>query len=136
MTASYIARPDTAFSASPNRGRHRPREQSKSHLAFIRQCRCASCGSRRNVEAAHLRMANLAHGKAEPGSHKPSDCWVTPLCDWCHRISPDAQHVVGEAVFWERLGIDPFALCLSLWRASGDDDVAETIIQNARKRPA
>jgi hypothetical protein len=63
---------------------------------------------------------------------KPDDCWTTPLCPDHHLTGEAAQHRGNELKFWQRLGIDPFALALSLWRASGDDELAFMILREAK----
>lgn len=134
MTRAFqIRRPDTAFATAPIKGARRPRQKDDKHLDFIRGLPCCVCGSRKGVEAAHLRMASRIHGKAETGAGvKPDDVWVTPLCAEHHRTGKDAQHNIGEEAFWAKHGIDPFALCLSLMIATGDQDRAEAIIQTVR----
>lgn len=115
----------------------RPRVKDDKHLRFIRTLPCCVCGSRYQIEAAHLRQSSAAHGKLEPGiAAKPDDKWTTPLCNGHHQSHPDAQHRIGEEAFWEMHGIDPFALCLALYEASGDSERAEQIIRNARGRYA
>lgn len=52
-------------------------------------------------------------------AEKPSDCWTVPLCGYHHRTGADAQHFVGEKIFWQLRGIDPFALAMKLWEQSG-----------------
>lgn len=58
---------------------------------------------------------------------KPDDDWVTPLCPDHHLNGPDAQHSGNELEFWERHGINPFALCLSLRRAFLNEDQAAAL---------
>ena len=65
---------------------------------------------------------------------KPDDCWVVPLDSGCHRTNADSQHAGSEVAFWDRHGIDPFMLALSLHAASGDVERGELIIQEARAR--
>ncbi len=50
---------------------------------------------------------------------KPDDAKATPLCVWHHRESPQAQHNMGEAEFWERHGLDPFVIAAKLYAAYG-----------------
>jgi hypothetical protein len=72
----------------------------KEHREWIASLPCCSCGSLRDVVAAHLRI-DTDGGTAL----KPSDWWTLPLCDACHHV----QHQSGERTFWE--GDDPWALC-------------------------
>ena len=130
MAGFTVVRPDTAFANAAPKGKKRPREHDRDHLAMIRQLPCCVCGTRKSVEAAHLRMSNALLGKAEPGiAAKPDDAWALPLCDGHHRTYPDSQHNIGEEKFWEKNSIDPFYLCLALWKARGDDILMESIIR-------
>lgn len=126
-----LVRPATAFSLSPAKGRKRPRMKVAAHLKAIRACPCCACLSFKQIEAAHIRMPSLVHGKAEAGiGAKPDDSWVVPLCAEEHR----EQHKLGEPLFWANIGIDPFVLALALWRASGDADVMEQIVREVHAR--
>lgn len=137
MVGYRIVRPDTAFAAAPAAGRRRPREMHTKHLAFIRSLPCCVCGAHKQVESAHVRMASAIHGKRASGmGEKPDDTWVVPLCAHHHRTAPDAQHAVGEVAFWSAHGIDPLALALALWCATGDEQRAESIISETRARAA
>lgn len=135
MSAWRIERPETAFSIAPSKGRRRPRKMDRAHLAFIRGLPCCICGTRTRIEAAHIRMASARHGKRETGiGEKPSDEWSAPLCARHHQEDQEAQHRIGEAAFWSKHGIDPFALALALWCATGDEERAEAIVEHARAR--
>lgn len=119
-----FVRPDTAFSLTRSKTK-RPRIEDGKHLKFIRELPCCICGTRKNVEAAHVRLASLAYGKPETGmGTKPHDRWTTSLCADHHR----EQHSMGEAVFWKRYGIDPCLLAVKLWSATGQEEEAETIL--------
>lgn len=130
MTIAYkIARPDTAFSVGRPSTRKRPRDENGTHLKFIRGLPCAACGTRRNIEAAHIRMASMVHGKRETGkAEKPDDKFALPLCQMHH----NEQHTVGEVLFWGTEKINPCDLALRLWGCTGDDETAEAILRNAR----
>ena len=133
MSAYRIQRPETAFSLDPSRKNRGGRREERDHLSFIRKLPCVICGKRMGVEAAHLRMASPVHGKGVTGmGTKPSDCWTTPLCAEHHRTDADSQHNGSEADFWDRHGIDPFALATSLYAQSGNEEAAELIIQAAK----
>ena len=135
MSAFRIERPATAFSAAPSKGARRPRRFHDNHLRFIRSLPCCVCGSRKFVEAAHVRMASAIHGKRETGTgQKPDDCWSAPLCAEHHRTGPEAQHALGEQEFWNRNKIDPCGLALALWCATGDEERAEAVINETRAR--
>lgn len=126
-TAQRLIHQPTAFSLSNTKTR-RPRVEDRKHLEFIRSLRCCICGTHKQVEAAHVRIASLAHGKRECGkAEKPDDKWTTPLCASHHR----EQHDIGEHDFWKRYGLDPFLISLSLWGATGRGEEAEEIVRQA-----
>lgn len=104
-----------------------PRQEDPKHLAFVRTRNCCACKRPGPSEAAHIRMACLARGKEYTGkAEKPDDKWTVPLCAYCHRTGLLAQHNVGEVEFWKRVGRDPFAIALMLWRGSGGEERAAT----------
>ena len=129
MTAQRIIRPATAFSVASTKQR-RPRERDNEHLAFIRSLRCCLCG-KPNPDPAHIRSASATYGKRETGgAEKASDKWTVPLC----REEHDEQHAAGnELLWWASKGIDPFALALALYACSGDDEIAQGILQSNRR---
>lgn len=134
MTAYRFVRPDTAFTGGPKKTR-RTRDLQRGHLKFIRSLPCCVCGSRKQVEAAHVRMPSAEHGKPETGKGaRPDDQWTVPLCRGHHQDLPDAQHRMGEAAFWGRHGTNPVVLALSLWCATGDEERAEAIIKESIAR--
>ncbi len=45
----------------------------------------------------------------------------------------DEQHSMSEADFWMALNIDPLALSLALFNATGDEERAEQIIRAHRE---
>jgi hypothetical protein len=94
-------------------------DSDAGYLALVRQCPCLHCGME-PCEAAHLRMASAAFGKASGLGKKPADRWALPLCAEHHRLARDAQHNRGEAEFWTELGINPLLACERLWAARGD----------------
>lgn len=127
-TAFQINRPPTAFSTSPVKGKRRPRITDEQHLKWIRTLPCLITGAR-PVDPAHIRFAAPAYGKRETGGgEKSSDRWVVPLC----RDKHDEQHKMDERAFWARYAIDPCRVALALWSATGDDDLAEVILNEAR----
>lgn len=122
-----IVRPLTAFSVRGSR--KRPRIENKNHLSFIRSLPCAVCGTRRNVEAAHVRMGNPLYGKPAAGmGEKPDDKFSLALCRRHH----DEQHSMNEADFWMALDLDPLRLALALFDSTGDQERAEQIIRSHR----
>lgn len=131
MTGQRIIRPATAFSISPVKGQKRPRVKDGEHLAFIRTLKCCICG-KPGPDPAHIRSANPLYGKRETGGgERPSDKFTVPLCRHHH----DEQHNTGDEMkFWDFHGIDPFGLALALHHATGDDDVAEGILQSHMRK--
>jgi len=127
MTAQRIIRPATAFSVASAKQR-RPRQEDKDHLSFLRGLHCCLCGAP-GPDAAHIRAESSVHGKQESGlQRKPGDKWVVPLCGAHH----DEQHQGNELLFWAKHGIDPFTLALALYGATGDEEIAEAILQSNR----
>lgn len=120
-----IIRPATAFSVSSTKQK-RQRVTDGAHLAFIRTLKCCICGAQ-GPDAAHIRSKNALFGKPETGmQQKASDKWTVPLC----RAHHDEQHKTGnELLWWASKRIDPFGLALALYAATGDDDIAESILQ-------
>ncbi len=105
----------------------RPRIEDKDHLSLIRQLPCLIC-KRHPVEAAHIRMGSKRHGKRQTGTaERPSDMWTLPLCSEHHRTSKQAQHVIGEELFWKRRGINPFEVALSLYCADSLEVMLEIV---------
>lgn len=95
-------------------------DQDPGYLALVRECPCLKCGLDPAGTAAHLRINSALYNKRQAMAKKPNDSWVTPLCSSCHTNDHDAQHRVGEEVFWERLGINPFLACQRLYAARAD----------------
>lgn len=127
MKAGRIPIADTAFSVA--RQKKSPRVENGQHLKEIRGLPCCVCGTRKEIEAAHIRMANRRLGKLEAGmGAKPDDSWSVPLCSGHHRLFPASQHNAGEAIFWNSHNVDPFLLALALWRASGRTGEMEIIV--------
>jgi hypothetical protein len=99
-----------------------PRQQKDDvdYLALIRQLPCLHCGMEPCYEAAHVRLASAAFGKASGLGKKPPDRWALPLCPDHHRLARDCQHNQGEQMFWARLGINPLIVCGRLYAQRGD----------------
>lgn len=91
-----------------------PRIFDSAYLAFIRRQPCCICGDDTNVEAAHLRVGSIPHGKTYGALQmKSSDIWAVPLCRRHHC----EQHAAGnELVWWASRGINPFELSLTYQR--------------------
>lgn len=92
-----------------------PRLLDPGFLAFLRLQRCCCCGKYPPVEAAHIRIGLFAKGM------KPHDKHAVPLCGWCHRQSPYAQHAMNETEFWARWGLDPFDIAAKFYAEYGGD---------------
>ena len=134
MTAFRIQRPDTAFSLDRDRKSRTARRHEQSHLAFVRSLPCTICGTRRQVEAAHVRYADPTYGKATTGlGTKPDDRFTLPLCAEHHRIGEQSQHANGEKEWWGHHRIDPLLVALKLHCVSGDELAAEAVLAAARQ---
>lgn len=92
------------------------------YLGLIRHLPCLHCGMEPS-EAAHVRMASAAFGKASGLGKKPENRFCVPLCAEHHRLGRDAQHNRGEREFWESLGINPL-ICAAELYAQRHDPVA------------
>lgn len=107
-----------ALVASKAPGKRAPRQKDNVYLSWIRRLPCAACaftgGACGPVQAAHLRYSDAALGRINSGmQQKPDDKWVTPLGAGHHA----EQHAGNERAFWERIGIEPGALCMALHAA-------------------
>lgn len=93
-----------------------PRLLDPKYLAFLRLKPCCICGRHApGTEAAHIRIGLLAKGM------KPHDKHAVPMCGWCHRDGPSAQHKMNESEFWQLWEIDPFELAAKLYAEYGGD---------------
>lgn len=126
VISQRIIRPATAFSIGSTKQK-RPRVKDEAHLAFIRRLKCCVCGAP-GPDPAHIRTASDIYGKRETGGgEKSSDRWTVPLC----RAHHDDQHKAGDELkWWASTRVDPFGLALALHAVSGDDELAEGIIQS------
>lgn len=96
------------------------KENDPDYLALVRQLPCLYCGVEPCGEAAHVRFASAAFGKASGLSKKLADKWALPLCRDDHLNARHAQHRQGEAAFWAALGINPLIVCERLHAKRGD----------------
>lgn len=95
-------------------------ERDPDYLALVRQCPCLNCGMDPAYEAAHVRYASAAFGKASGLGKKPPDRFALPLCPDDHRINRHSQHNRCEQAFWAELGINPLLTAQKLYAQSGD----------------
>ncbi len=107
------------FAAPAPRPRAIETDRDPAYLVMVRQCPCLKCGMEPS-EAAHVRFASAAFGKASGLGKKPEDRWSLPLCSQDHRLARDAQHNRCEQGFWNDLGINPLAACVKLYAQRGD----------------
>ena len=129
-----MVRPPTAFSLSSTRKKH-PRIKNGDHLKWIRTLPCILTGSHAQVEAAHIRYGDPVYGKRETGnSEKSDDRWTVPLNATDHRQGPDSQHGNNERGWWASKGIDPLQVASALWGVTGDTELAEVILREAREK--
>ena len=107
-------------------GQRDPRQIDKAHKGRIAQLPCTACLSM-PVEVAHVRYSFPAGGKRATGkAEKPSDKWCIPLCPWCHRLAPDAQHNSNEREWWEKRHINPLDICERLYKVSQSEKMTDT----------
>lgn len=104
----------------------RSKDGDADYKGHIRQLPCLHCGMEPS-EAAHVRMASAAFGKASGLGKKPADKFCVPLCSEHHRLGRDAQHNRGEKEFWDSLGINPL-ICAEQLYAARDDPAAMRMI--------
>lgn len=90
-----------------------------SYLAMVRQLPCLRCGMEPS-EAAHVRYASAAFGKASGFGKKPSYNFCCPLCAGCHRLDRDAQHNRNEREFWDAIGLNPLIVAERLYAVRSD----------------
>lgn len=102
----------------------RPRERESAYLGWVARLPCLACLSVTGkvvwgVQVAHYRAGILTAGWRPTGmGEKPDDRRSAPLCVDHHLNGPDAQHRIGEHVFWKSyLAIDPVAFMEGLWHA-------------------
>jgi membrane carboxypeptidase/penicillin-binding protein PbpC len=61
-------------------------------------------------------MGNLDYDKRPTGmGERPDDKWTVPLCVGCHMDKKNSLHRMGEEVFWNHFGINPFKIAMSLY---------------------
>ncbi|MCW2309683.1 hypothetical protein M2319_004042 [Rhodobium gokarnense] len=88
-----------------------------------------------DIHAAHIRYGDPRFGKRATGmGEKADDKWTVPLCAEQHVFGDGAQHAANERRWWAAKGIDPVAVAVALWTASGDDETAEQILSEAREQ--
>ncbi len=121
--------PGSMFKSDKQPKRAPKRAMAPDHLAFIRLLPCLISGAR-PAEAAHIRMGSPLWGKESAGIGKTADDrWAVPLSHQVHM----QQHSMGEAMFWQRHGLDPFVIASRLYEVSGDQDKALGVIADARR---
>lgn len=99
-----------------------PSKKREKHLAFIRSLSCVICAC--PCEPCHVRFSDARYGTHNTMSKKPDDMFTLPLCRWHHR----EQHSGSEVEYWEKVGIDPHAMALALYRISGDIERGDRIV--------
>lgn len=110
-----------------------PRRQAPAHLSFVRGLSCVITGGR-PVDAAHIRYSEARYSKINPGvGQKPSDFWVVPVRSDLHVGDKNAQHSGNEREFWASAQIDPCIVSMLLWINTGQYEVCEEILANARR---
>lgn len=90
------------------------------YLAQVRECPCLMCGLDPCGEAAHVRFASAAFGKASGLQKTPPDRWALPVCGSDHRTARHAQHNRNEQEFWASLRINALLTATNLYAQRGD----------------
>lgn len=106
-------------------------EREPGYLDLVRACPCLYCGQDEAGEAAHVRFASAAFGKASGLQKKPDDKWALPLCGTDHRTALHAQHNHGEEAFWHALGINPLIVAEWLYEKAGDLVAMRAVVMTA-----
>ncbi len=117
--------------AAPRPSKRAESDNDPTYLAELRQMPCLCCGLQPCGEAAHVRMASAAFGKASGLGKKPADRWALPVCAVEHRIAKEAQHNRNEAAFWESYDISPLVVAVDLYAARGDLVAMENVVRIA-----
>ncbi len=81
---------------APPRPRKADAERDSEYLDFVRQCPCLHCGLDPCYEAAHVRFASGAHGKASGMGKKPADRYALPLCPEHHRLARNCEQLYAQ----------------------------------------
>jgi hypothetical protein len=117
---------DKTVLAVPTQRRVRDREHVKSVAKQV----CLVCG-RQPADAHHLRFA-----QSPALGRKVSDEFTVPLCRGHHR---EVHRCGDEAVWWEKIGIDPTAVARVLWLRTHPLPSAKgqsgSTLQNESNRP-
>lgn len=117
-----VAAPGSLLKRQPpvqNRSVREAAGRDVDYLAEVRTLPCLKCGSEPS-EAAHVRFASAAFGKASGMQKKPDDRFALLLCAGCHRLDRDAQHNRNEKMFWAEIGINPLIVAEKLHAQRGD----------------
>lgn len=101
-----------------------------AYLAQVRELPCLKCGMEPS-EAAHVRFASAAFGKASALQKKPEDRFAVPLCAGCHRLDKGAQHTRAERAFWEEIGMNPLIVARDLYAQRGDPVAMRAVVMVA-----
>lgn len=91
---------------------------------------CLIC-RRSPVDIAHVNYSDAGHDVKNAMS-KRRDMHRVPLCHQCHQDGPEAQHKSGERAWWERHGIDPYAVA-ALLRGMDFDEARIWIYRGAQQ---
>lgn len=106
-----------------------PRQIDRDYKGYVAKLACLPCLidgpiMNRQVQVAHLSIGSLEYGKRPTGgAEKASDRWCLPACADHHQGNARAvgrrggQHEGSEVAFLERLHVDPFAVCVALYKA-------------------
>lgn len=103
---------------------------NEAHLGFIRTLPCCATGQQEGVIAHHIRIGHYQGGR------KPGDHLAVPLETNLHQGCPWSLHSMNEGAFWNKTGIDIFALAAALYAHTGNYErcIAELEMATASAR--
>lgn len=119
------------FHAPAPRVRAIETDNDRAYLEQVRDCPCLMCGLDPCGEAAHVRFASAAYGKASGLNKKPPDKFALPVCGDDHRVAKHAQHNRNEQEFWASLGINALLTCEKLYAQRGDLVAMRAVVMTA-----
>ena len=106
-------------------------ERDAAYLEKVRLCPCLYCEKDEAHEAAHVRYASAAFGKASGLGKKPADRFAVPLCPDDHRIALHAQHRHNEEAWWISVGINPLLVAERMWAQRDDLEAMRKVVVQA-----
>lgn len=113
MTFRPVPKPGPKTKARPPTGH--------PFLAYLHTCPCHHCGTRTNIEAAHVEgpaspKTMLDRLLILPRRKDAAYLAALPLCDHCHRLDRTSIHTLGERNWGiEHYGREDAAARIAFW---------------------